>query len=383
MTRPRARSVATLAPRSTPAFAERHRRCSRERRPAGARRDDLRGPLAFSRRRRQRLPTPPLIARPERRTYADGDRWSTCWTCRPAPRDGAATRQRRTGDAGHGDRPGHADPRPRAAGSSPCAARGAPPQPGPADSTPAPVDLGPPARCPARTTHAHVNAAHTAAINLSDPAPPLKRRWRIWIDARQADRRRRPGVRDRPDRRAPEPDDRRDAVDVPAAGAKHAAYDRGRLFIANEDRGPGRARRRRRARSCGAVNRGTAGAGGRRRRAVRRRRQRASSARPGDGRRAVALRSSENVHQPQPPHGLARRPVRLRGWHLRRRCPARPASRSRRSTDCSRQRASVRARSSGGHMFESGLARPACTTSTSTRGGPSVNRDRARSRRRR
>lgn len=112
----------------------------------------------------------------------------------------------------------------------------APPQPGPDDRTPAPVDLGPPAQLPGASTHAHVNAAHTAAINLSDPAPPLTRRWRIWIDARQAI----------------VADGRIFAVAPiaarlnPATGAtlwtypgtvKHAAYDRGRLFITTEEEG--------------------------------------------------------------------------------------------------------------------------------------------------
>ncbi|MDA0181720.1 PQQ-binding-like beta-propeller repeat protein [Solirubrobacter phytolaccae] len=123
-------------------------------------------------------------------------------------------------------------------GSGVTAIRGvsAPTQPGPADSTPAPVDLGPPAPLPGASTHAHVNAAHTAAINLSDPAPPLKRRWRVWIDARQAI----------------VADGRVFAIGPiaarlnPTTGAtlwtypgkvKHAAYDRGRLFVTTEEEG--------------------------------------------------------------------------------------------------------------------------------------------------
>lgn len=124
------------------------------------------------------------------------------------------------------------------AGSVLTAIRGetAPAQPGPADATPAPVDLGPPAPLPGASTHAHVNAAHTAAINLSDPAPPLKRRWQIFNEARQAI------VADGrifaigPVAQRLDPATGAVLWSYPA-GATNAAYDRGRLFIGTKTEG--------------------------------------------------------------------------------------------------------------------------------------------------
>jgi outer membrane protein assembly factor BamB len=112
----------------------------------------------------------------------------------------------------------------------------APVQPGLAETQPAPVDLGPPAPATTGTTNAQVNAAHTGAVNLASPAPPLQRRWRVNVEAQT------PLVADgyvfAINPVAQRLDPRTGAVvwEHPA-GAEKAAYDRGRLFIVNDDEG--------------------------------------------------------------------------------------------------------------------------------------------------
>ena len=60
----------------------------------------------------------------------------------------------------------------------------APPQIGLADRTVAPVDLGPVEPGPGATTNLYGNADHTGAVNLTRPAPPLRRRWQTTTTPR-------------------------------------------------------------------------------------------------------------------------------------------------------------------------------------------------------
>jgi outer membrane protein assembly factor BamB len=115
-------------------------------------------------------------------------------------------------------------------------ATGAPAQPGLAQVEPAPVDLGPLAPAPGATTNTNVDAAHSGGLNVSDPAPPLKRRWRVKIQAHAplvADGRVfaiKPGAQ-RLDPLTGTP------IWTYGGGATAAAYDRGRLFVTNASEG--------------------------------------------------------------------------------------------------------------------------------------------------
>lgn len=115
-------------------------------------------------------------------------------------------------------------------------AAGAAAQPGLAQVEPTPVDLGPIAPGRGATTNANVDPAHSGGLNVSDPAPPLTRRWKVNVTAHApliADGRLfaiRPGAQ-RLDPLTGAP------IWTHAAGATAAAYDRGRLFITNASEG--------------------------------------------------------------------------------------------------------------------------------------------------
>jgi outer membrane protein assembly factor BamB len=48
--------------------------------------------------------------------------------------------------------------------------------------TPAPIDIGPPDAAPGETRTYQVDKAHSGFVNVPDPAPPLKVRWRLDLD---------------------------------------------------------------------------------------------------------------------------------------------------------------------------------------------------------
>jgi outer membrane protein assembly factor BamB len=114
-----------------------------------------------------------------------------------------------------------------------------PPQPGPDDTTPAAVDPGPPAPAPGATTNLHVDAGHTGAINLSEPAAPLRRRWSVpayptmalVADGRVFSVEKVPPSSARVRALSTETGATLWSFDLPGFAQATAAYDRGRVFV--------------------------------------------------------------------------------------------------------------------------------------------------------
>ena len=109
----------------------------------------------------------------------------------------------------------------------------APPQVGLADRVTPPVDVGPAQPQPGSTTNLYGDANHTGGVNLSQPAPPLRRRWQTatsTLTALVADGRVFAIEGGYVVARSPATGAAQWATDVPGAGIGGAAYDRGRVF---------------------------------------------------------------------------------------------------------------------------------------------------------